>query len=217
MTKISAIIGTIALGFFIATADAAKLKKRNYTSQSTEFGVVLMDVSWARQWSCAGYENAQLTSLYFEKVIPATEANNKFTEIHLKTSSRLSGNPAFISYGFLVEPGTYAFTAWSIKAAKTVSQVGHIKADRGLLVEGTKYLGGTFEVNSDEVVYVGNFFLDCLESPIPWRYYTEGQEGYDKHKKQFKSKYKFLKDKNIIYRLLETKSYGGPSPDKSPE
>jgi hypothetical protein len=191
-----------------AVAAAEKLRKRNYDRLAAEMGVVLLDVNWGRRWNCADYENAQLVSLNFESISRQSGDSDRYTVIRLQSPSRLFVDAAFLNYGFLVEPGTYAFTEWSVKTAKSASDVGYKKAGRKELVDNGGYHGGTFKVGAGEVIYIGNFYLDCYYSPIPWRFYTEGASDFDAHVRQYKAKYGFLQDATVEFRLLETKNYG---------
>jgi hypothetical protein len=208
MNRISLIILATLLLTISNLTEAAKLKQRAYSKQSETMGVILMHVNWGRQWSCANYQNAQLVSLQFEKTSLARQGKNKNTEIQLKTPSRLSVNPVDLPYGFLVEPGTYAFTSWSIKAARSMKDVGYLKASHEELVDDTKYLGGTVNVEAGEVIYIGHFDLDCAYSPVPWRYYAEGKESFENQKAEYRKEFKFLRNEEIKYRLLETTNYG---------
>jgi len=187
---------------------ASELNKSHFVKKSTEMGVVLVDVNWGRQWGCAKYENAQLESLQFENVSSGDDEHSEYTQIKLESPSRIFVDKRFINYGFIVEPGKYAFTEWVMKVAKSVRDVSYRKAGREQLVNGNEYHGGTFDVGAGEIVYIGNMFLDCYYSPVPWRYYVEGKKNYETQVKQYKSKFEFLKDKKIIYRLLDTKNYG---------
>lgn len=172
-------------------------------------GVVLADVNWGRQWKCGSFENAQLENLKFER-IPLDKKHDKYSQIILESPSRLFVDNKFIGYGFMVKPGRYALTGWSVKAAKSVHDVGYFNASRDQLVKGDDYPGGSFEVGANEIIYIGNIFLDCLQTPMPWRYYTEGKENFHKQAEQYKAKYKFIKDRTITYRLLDTKYFGTP-------
>ncbi|EAU54850.1 hypothetical protein [Mariprofundus ferrooxydans] len=192
-----------------ACSGAAELKKNDYLKKSNEMGVVLLDVNWGRRWGCGSFENAQLASLKFEKV-PVGEQQGKYSKIFLESPSRLFVDNKFLSYGFMVKPGKYAFTGWSVKAARSVRDVGYFRAGRDKLVNGGSYPGGTFEVAANEVIYIGNMFLDCLQTPIPWRYYTEGKDNFLRHEEQYKTKFKFLKGREITYRLLDTRYFGSP-------
>ncbi len=162
-----------ALCMCMPDSGAAELTQKNFENRSNEMGVVLIDVNWGRQWGCAQYENAQLESLLFENISLNEVEQNEYTQIKLESPSRIFVDKQFINYGFIVEPGKYAFTEWVVKVAKSGRNVGYRKAGREQLVEGNEYHGGTFEVGAGEVIYVGNMFLDCYYSPIPWRYYTE--------------------------------------------
>ncbi|MFT5397097.1 MAG: tetratricopeptide (TPR) repeat protein [Gammaproteobacteria bacterium] len=192
----------------LSEAEAAKLKKSDYKKHSDSKSVVLLEVSWARKWNCAGYENAQLTKLLFENISSGNAADKDYEEIRLKTTSRLFANPDFKIYGFLVNPGTYAFTGWSIRASRSMTEGGTISATRDHLVDGSDYHGGTFEVTAGEVIFIGNFFIDCLVSPIPWRFFPVGEEFVNEQFDTYKSKFKFIDNKTIIFRLLETQNFG---------
>ena len=61
-----------------------------------------------------------------------------------------------------------------------------------------------------KVVYVGNFYLDCLESPILWRYYNEGRDGFTANMKEFAQEFPFLDTGKAVYRLFATRRYGNP-------
>jgi len=203
------IISTIcSLCIFTVYSEAVELKKNDYVKKSNEMGVVLVDVNWGRQWGCGKFENAQLASLKFEQVPLDDEEHDKYSEIKLESPSRLFVKKHFLSHGFMVKPGKYAFTEWSVKVAKSVREVGYFNAGRDKLVDGNNYPGGTFEVGANEIIYIGNIFLDCLQTPIPWRYYTEGKEKFLQHVEQYKTKFGFLKDREITYRLLDTKYFG---------
>lgn len=200
------------LGFSLfllhAVAAAEKLRESSYEQLAADMGVVLLDVNWGRRWNCAGYENAQLVSLVFENISHESGDSDKFTEIRLQSPSRLLVKPVFLNYGFLVQPGTYAFTRWSVKTAKTSTDLGYRTASRNELVEDKLYHGGTFTVGAGEVIYIGNFYLDCYYSPIPWRFYTAGASDFAAHVRQYKTKYEFLQDATVEFRLFETDNYG---------
>jgi len=208
MNRISLIILATLLLTVANLTEAAKLKQRAYSKHSETMGVILMHVNWGRQWSCANYQNAQLVSLQFEKTPLVQQGKNKNAEIQLKTPSRLLSNPVDLPYGFLVDPGTYAFTNWSIKVAHSTKKVGYLKASRKELVDDTTYLGGTVSVEAGEVIYIGHFDLDCAYSPVPWRYYAEGKESFENQKVEYRKEFKFLRNEEIKYRLLETTNYG---------
>ena len=122
----------------------------------------------------------------------------------------MAAAPTFRNYGFILEPGTYGFTEWRIRAAESLQRVGNITATRNDLVDGTEFLGGTFNVNPGEVIYIGNFWIDCYDSPIPWRFFSEHGPDFETHLEEYLSEFKFLKSSEIQYRLLDTELYGMP-------
>jgi hypothetical protein len=63
-------------------------------------------------------------------------------------------------------------------------------------------------VAADEIVYIGNFYLDCYEIPTIWRYYTETHDGFGRHMAEFKSEFPFLDTSKAVYRLFETTRAG---------
>ena len=188
---------------------SANLKKKDYVINQDEKGVVLLDVNWSRKWACGQFENAQLVSLNFEKIDVVSKNHNKYSTIRIKTSSKLFAKRRFINYGFLIEPGEYAFSGWSLKAAKSESDIGYFKAEKSDLIDESNLLGGSFNVNKGEIVFIGNFFLDCYEkNPIPWRYYPTNKAGFELQKAEYRKKYKFLKNRDIQFRLLKTEHFG---------
>ena len=76
------------------------------------------------------------------------------------------------------------------------------------MFENGKPVGGTFEVKAGEIVYIGDFGLDCAgDQPIPWRYYIQ-KEDFGRYVAQLKKEYKFITDKQVIYRLFQTNKFG---------
>lgn len=199
------IIGTLV---FSNLAYSAKLKKKDYLKNKVEKAVVLFDVNWGRKWACGQYENAQLTNLTFEKVDQKENKHNKYSIIELKTPSKLFAKPMFIHHGFIVDPGTYAFSGWAVKVAKSTSEVGYFKAKRSDLINGNAYIGGSFTVEDGEVIFIGSFFLDCYQSPIPWRYYPDGKKSFEAQKDRMTKKFKFIDKDTIKFRLLNTTNFG---------
>ncbi len=205
-----------AITFFISTflvgnpAFSAKLKKKDYIQSQAEKAVVLFDVSWGRKWACGQFHNAQLTHLAFEKTGVKETDHTKYSKINIETPSKAFAKPKFINYGFLVEPGEYIFSGWSVKAAKSTTDVGYFKADKNDLTSEDGVFAGSFNVKKGETIFIGLFFLDCYESPIPWRYYPDGKESFEILKNKYSKKYKFLNKDDIQFRLLKTTSFGQP-------
>jgi hypothetical protein len=107
-----------------------------------------------------------------------------------------------------VAPGEYLLSGFTIKVAKSVSEVGYIAASRSALMKGSPQGAGVFKVAAGETVYIGHFALDCIASPILWRYYLF--EDDLKATRAYKNKYPYLDTSNVAYRPLKTEKFGGP-------
>lgn len=188
-----------------AHADFEKLTRKSYEEFKNEKGVIVYGVNWGIQWGCAGLENAQLQNLTFTQINSASSGLEIYT-IVLNTPAKLLSKDASKSAAIIVNPGEYALTGFDIKVARSSRKVGHIRKGVKDLIEKGKPVGGTFKVNPGEVVYIGDFGLDCRDEPIPWRYYIQ-KEDFARYVAQFKEKYKFI-DGDVIYRLFQTATFG---------
>ena len=182
---------------------AENLNADNYSKSKSTKSVVIVAANWGRQWQCGAYENAQLINIEFLNL------KNKNT-LKLETPSRLNVKPEFLNYGYIVEPGTYAISAFSVKVAKSSSEVGYFSADKNKLIPNNNPKGGTFTVKAGEVAYIGHYFIDCYKEPIPWRFYPEGKEAFNSYVNTVKSHYEFLEDVNISFNILNTTVFGNP-------
>jgi hypothetical protein len=171
-------------------------------------GVVILAINWGRRWNCGGYENAEIMSLGFDQLPIKSSVDNNPSAIFLDGPPRLTKKPIFIDYALLLEPGEYALTSFDIKAARSVSDVGRFVATRNNLIQDGKPKAGFFQLKAGEIVYIGNFYLDCYQSPIIWRYYTEGRDAFLKHMTEVKQKYPFIDPASVNYRLFNTTTIG---------
>lgn len=171
-------------------------------------GIVLLDARWSRQWKCGKYENAQLISFSFDRMPLNQRSNDANADLVIGTTSQLAANPKFVSIALLLPPGEYALSNFKIKVASSVSNVGYWVAERSDLQRGGKPYAGSFKVAANEMVYIGNFALDCFQNPSLWRYYSEGQEGFQKQLSDYKEKYPFLDLSSVKYRLFDTSVIG---------
>jgi len=203
MTSLNRIIFITCICIYNSSVQATELTADTYANQKTTKGVVLVAANWGRQWQCGEYENAQLVNLEFTNI-----KNNE--KLALDTPTKLSANPEFINYGYIVKPGTYAISAFSVKVAKSVTDVGYIKADKDKLIADGVPNGGTFTVKAGEVSYIGHFFIDCYKEPIPWRYYPEGKEAFNSYVSSIKKQYEYLQDTDITFNILDTSAFGTP-------
>lgn len=191
----------------LLAAPAVEVSTDSYKSvEAGEKGVVLLDVYWNRVWRCGKFENAQLRRLVFEKA-PLAQAAQADHQLELDNPSDLTPPRNFVPYALVVEPGEYHLTEFAVKFARSVSDVGVYSAGRAALVAEGRSQAGTFDVSAGEVVYIGNFAVDCYRDPIPWRYYTESKD-FAGHVAQYRKKYPFLDTANVRYRLLKTRLIG---------
>jgi hypothetical protein len=177
----------------------------NTTDQSK--GLILLAVRWDRKWNCAGFQNAQLRVIGFDK-LPTTKADGETPDIMLDDAPLIMTKPEFENYAFQVQPGEYGLTRLEIKAAKSVSDVGFFKVPRSKFLTEGKSSGGTFTVNPGEAVYIGHFYLDCYQQPILWRYYPEGREGFNGYLALLRKIYPALDVQKVVFRLFKTKEFG---------
>lgn len=170
-------------------------------------GVVLLAVRWDRRWNCAGFENAQLRVIGFDK-LPTGKTDDAAPDLMLDDAPLVMTKPVFENYAFHVDPGEYGLSRLEIKVAKSRSDVGFFKVPRSKFLSDGKSLGGTFMVSAGEAVYLGHFHLDCQQQPILWRYYPEGREGFNGYLSSVKKIYPALDVEKVVFRLFQTKEFG---------
>jgi hypothetical protein len=180
-------------------------------------GVVVLSVLWKRYWGCGRFQNAQLRSFGFDRMPLQSNADEKTPDLLIE-GSRLYAESLPVDYVLAVEPGEYALASFSVKVALSSSSVGYGGAGRSKLFQDAasspnksheyKALGGTFDVNAGEIIYIGHFGVDCYRAPIIWRYYVEGRDGFEAYRKTIKAQYPYLDVDAIQYRLFETAAFG---------
>jgi hypothetical protein len=190
------------------------VKEATYKGSKTNKGIVLMSINWGRQWSCGGYENAQLAGLGFDLLSIQKTSNANSPDLFIKPLSMLAVDKKFDNYAFQLEPGTYGISYVSVKAAKSISNIGFFISKRSDLIQDKTAKGGSFTVGANEVVYIGNFWLDCAYSPMLWRYYTMSSTEFTSHLSEFANEYPFLPIKNTQYRLFSTSVFGNGIDDE---
>ena len=182
------------------------LSARTFAKNMPDKGIVIFKINWGRKWGCAGVENAQLGRLTFSR-LPLAESS---VTLDLKPLSRLFVNDEFTPYAYVVDPGTYAITAFDVTVAKSQWDVGHIVASKDQLFENESPKGGTFEVSANEVVYIGHFGLDCTQETIPWRYYLADRSAFDNLVAGFRKHFPFASSLPVRFRLFTTTMFGQP-------
>lgn len=170
-------------------------------------GIILLAVRWDRKWACAGYDNAQLRVIAFDK-LPTTKTDDAAPDILLDDAPLIMTKPVFEDYAFEVDPGEYGLSRLEIKVARSSSDVGFFKVPRSKFLSDGKSLGGTFTVGAGEVVYLGHFYLDCYQQPTLWRYYSDGREAFDHYLASLKKIYPALDTGKVVFRLFQTNVFG---------
>jgi hypothetical protein len=179
--------------------------KGAYKQERDKEDVVLLSVNWGRKWGCAGFENAQLMSLGFDRGVSRSIVDQSPPDLVLASPGRLMVDPVYLPYALLLEPGEYVLSGFKIKAAQSTSDVGAFEAHRADLTRNGLPAGGSFTVAAGETLYIGHFFLACDYQPSLWRYYLEDRQAFNDYLVQVNKKYPFLDLRHVQFRL-----YDGP-------
>lgn len=196
-------LGTLPLEYAVA-AEPVSLSEETYKADS---GIVIVQINWGRTWQCGHFENAQLETLEFS-MLPAESPDS--ATLVLETPSVVSVDNKFLPYAFVVHPGEYALTAFDVKVAKSMTDVGHFKATTDRLIRDGKAVGGSFKVGPGEIVYIGHFGLECGAEPFLWRYYVESRDEFERYVDGFRKKYPFMQNMPVEFRLFSTQAFGEP-------
>jgi len=180
----------------------------SYAHTRNEKGVVILSVNWGRKWGCGAFDNAQLMSIAFERLVLQKTDDNRPPDLILNSPGQLTAQPVFIPYALFTEPGEYALSAFDIKAARSASDVGKFQGNRSQLMKDGRPLGGSFKIEAGETIYIGHFFLSCHTDPMLWRYYWAGPDPFDKYLGEIKAKYLFLDLTKTQVRLFRTTVFG---------
>lgn len=201
----------IALVTSAVAADSTAIRevtKKTYQIGISTHAVVVFDVNWGRRWNCGGYENAELMKLEFDRMTGEQKAPDAKADFIVDGPWRVTRTLRFLNYAFILPPGEYALSGVSIKVANSVSDVGYLNTKRSDLIKDGKPEGGTFTVAAGEIVFIGNFFLDCQTGPILWRYYPEKKESFHRQVAEYRTKYPFLEADRFRFRLFKSKYFG---------
>jgi hypothetical protein len=189
---------------------ASEATPETYAQSEATNGVVILAINWGRRWACGEFENAEIMSIGFDQLPLKDVSNNSRPEVFLDGPPRLLKQPGFFDYALLLKPGEYALTSFNIKVARSVTDVGFFKADRSQLLNDGKPMGGSFDVKAGEVVFIGDFFLDCNGQPTLWRYYPNGREAFKSQMNAVREKYPFIDPDKVNFRLFRTTTLGQP-------
>ena len=195
-----AAFGLALLPTFALCDAPTKLSKKTYDADQS---VILLNVNWGRAWGCAGMDNAQLLALNFMKLPIGTGPTLDFS-----APSKLRAKREFVPLAVVMPPGEYALAGFEVLVARSKSDTGRIRATPMDLLRKEKQQGGSFTVESGEVVYIGHFGLDCVKEPIPWRYYVQDRAEFERYVAAFRNTFPFMIDKPVQFRLFETTEFG---------
>jgi hypothetical protein len=199
----------LACSSIVSAQDAVPFSLSAYEADAGKKGVVLVAANWARRWKCAPFENAQLRSLGFDRLGVPKESQSDKPDLVLEDSSWLPAKSEFVDLALLVEPGEYLLSAFKLKAAKSVNDVGFFNGDRSSLIADGKSKAGSFTVAAGEVVYIGHFAIDCTpQGPMPWRFYLKGRQDFKEYLDKVQAAYPGLPTKAAKFRLFETSTMG---------
>jgi len=195
----------------VALADTGELTEAAFLAEFSSKGVVLLDVDLGRYGKCGGNETAQLRRLSFNRmpltdIKPDSPADAEITGPYLPTAAPRG----LRNFAFLLAPGEYAMTRISIRVTQSMSEVGHLEPGPDRLVPNGVPKAGSFRVSAGEVVYIGNFKIDCAPPMTIWRYYTEGRANFAEQVSEYRRSFPYLKFDDVQYRLFETKTIGNP-------
>lgn len=192
-----------------SAADPVPLSAKSYAKLAATHAVVVLQVNWGRYWGCGPYENAQLQRIAFRRLADAGQAPPA-EDWELRIPNRLTAKPVFQPYAFLVEAGRYALSGLRFKVAASAGDVRIAELDASALVPDGEPTGGSFTAGAGEMVYIGHFGVDCNGEPTPWRFYIEGQDEFARYSAGFHERFPFTKGRPLVFRLLETESFGTP-------
>lgn len=210
LQQLSAFIVGVSISSLTVADAATPFSSSAYAENATAKGVVLVAANWGRQWKCGRFENAQLKGLSFDKAGSLKEGNDAKPDLVLEDSSLLPASSRFINYAYIIEPGEYLLSAFSVKATQSVSNVGYFNATRSDLIKDGRSKAGSFTVSAGEVVYIGHFFLDCAQDPMPWRYYPYDRGDFKKFLSGIKKEFDALDVEQVKFRLFDTTTMGKP-------
>ncbi|MCL4744479.1 MAG: hypothetical protein KJZ83_03590 [Burkholderiaceae bacterium] len=144
----------------------------------------------------------------FDKSGSPRAGNDASADLVLEHASVLPAAARFVNYAYIVEPGEYLLSAYSVKVARSASDVGYLNAARSDLIVDGRSRAGSFSVSAGEVVYIGHFFLDCAQDPIPWRYYTSDRGDFARYLAGAKKAFESLDVGKVEFRLFDTTTMG---------
>jgi hypothetical protein len=197
----------ILLGMLPIVASASGPVPLTEKTYKPTLGVLIVQFNWGRKWKCGQFENAQLQEIEFTRS-PISDASKVLLEF--KTPSKLFVDDKIVPQALVIQPGEYVLTAFDVKAARSVSDVIHMRGSRENLVKNERPVGGTFRVGEGEIVYIGHFGLDCGAEPFLWRTYVENRLTFERFVEGFRKTFPFTRSTPVQFRLFTSESFGHP-------
>lgn len=173
-----------------------------YQRQKVSMGVVLLSVNWNQRTNCSGFESARLQGLVFDQV-PTARRDEERGDLVIDIPQA-----NIVDYAFLAPPGAYALSGFDIKVVKSGRDSGGFAAPRSRLLKDGFASDGGFDVRAGEIVYVGEFSVECRKQPVPWRSYPDGPAEFQEYLGRIKSMFPALETRKAQFRPMATRQYG---------
>ncbi len=173
-----------------------------YQQRKAAMGVVLLTVHWGQRTNCSGFESAQLLGLSFDQV-PTVRGDDEPADLVIDDPEA-----DIVDYAFLAPPGAYALSGFDIKVSKSAHDGGGFRAPRSRLLKDGFAADGGFDVRAGEIVYIGDFSVECRKQPIPWRSFPDGPAEFQQYLERIKSRFPALETGKAQFRPMATKQFG---------
>jgi hypothetical protein len=175
---------------------------QEYLQQKDAMGLVLLSVNWNPRMNCSGFESAQLLGLSFDQV-PTARGDHEPGDLVLDEFQAGTAD-----YAFLALPGAYALSGFDIKVVKSARDSGGFRAVRSRLLKDGFAVDGGFDVRAGEIVYIGEFSVECRRQPVPWRSFPEGPAEFQAYLGRIKAQFPALDLGKAQFRPMATKQFG---------
>jgi hypothetical protein len=173
-----------------------------YLQRRRAMGVVLLSVNWAQRANCSGFENAQLRGLVFDQV-PTARGDDEPGDLVMDEPQA-----GIADYAFLAPPGAYALSGFDIKVVKSARDSGGFRAMRSRLLKDGFAVDGGFDVRAGEIVFIGEFSVECRRQPVPWRSYPDGPAEFQEYLARIKERFPALETGKAQFRPMMTRQFG---------
>ena len=192
-----------AASFFLCLALPSHAQSvETYLKQKDAKGLVLLSVNWDRRMNCSGFESARLLGLSFDQ-LPSVRRDDAPGDIVVD-----GPKAGTVDYAFVAAPGAYALSGFDIKVVRSAHDSGGFRAPRSRLIRNGESADGGFDVRAGEVVYIGDFSVECRKQPLPWRSYPDGPAEFQEYLGRIKARFPALDLDKAQFRPMVTKRFG---------